>query len=243
MSRVEVFRSLVGSHNYNLNDESSDRDYKVFVLPSFDDLYSKKQFSNSIVGDEVDLEFHDIRKVIRLWEKSNVNFVEVLFSEETVINTELNDRSREIVEQILDMKESIARMNLSYLYSACVGMHYNKKKLLDKGTSGTQYLVDQFGYDTKQFQHAFRVLDVLDKYQRNGFKDFKSAIWYEDGSKKDFMVKMKKGHYTRKEAGEILFKKLNSTYAIEDIYKTRHVNEDTKSKLYSLVKELVRINL
>ena len=39
-------RALVGSHNYNLNDESSDRDYKVFVFPNFGDLYKGKRYTN-----------------------------------------------------------------------------------------------------------------------------------------------------------------------------------------------------
>ena len=29
-----VFTALVGSGNYGLNDETSDKDYKVFVLPT-----------------------------------------------------------------------------------------------------------------------------------------------------------------------------------------------------------------
>ena len=43
--RKVVFKALVGSHNYNLNDETSDKDYKYFVLPTFDDLYTGKMFS------------------------------------------------------------------------------------------------------------------------------------------------------------------------------------------------------
>ena len=31
--RTVAFKSLVGSHNYNLNTPESDKDYKVFVLP------------------------------------------------------------------------------------------------------------------------------------------------------------------------------------------------------------------
>lgn len=38
--RIVVLKALVGSHNYNLNTESSDKDYKYFVLPTLDDLYN-----------------------------------------------------------------------------------------------------------------------------------------------------------------------------------------------------------
>ena len=30
--RTVLFQSLVGSHNYNLNTETSDKDYKIFLL-------------------------------------------------------------------------------------------------------------------------------------------------------------------------------------------------------------------
>ena len=42
----ELFRVLTGSHNYNMNTPESDKDYKIFVLPTFDDLYHGKEFSN-----------------------------------------------------------------------------------------------------------------------------------------------------------------------------------------------------
>ena len=77
--RKELFRALVGSHNYN-NTPESDKDYKIFIAPTFDDLYFNKQFSNSIIGETEDYDIHDIRKVSHLWWKANVNFIEVLFS-------------------------------------------------------------------------------------------------------------------------------------------------------------------
>lgn len=77
MEHKEIFRALVGSHNYNLNTETSDYDYKVFVAPTFDDLYFNKQYSKSIIGEEQDLDIHDVRKVSNLWWKANVNFLEV----------------------------------------------------------------------------------------------------------------------------------------------------------------------
>ena len=45
--RIAVLKALVGSHNYNLNTESSDKDYKYFVLPTLDDLYDGTIFSAS----------------------------------------------------------------------------------------------------------------------------------------------------------------------------------------------------
>lgn len=88
--RLWVFKSLVGSVNYNLHTETSDMDYKVFVIPSFDDLYFSRVYSESISTEEEDLEIHDIRKLDKMLYKSNVNFLEILFSEEIIINEELS---------------------------------------------------------------------------------------------------------------------------------------------------------
>lgn len=70
--------ALVGSHNYNLNTEHSDLDYKYFVFPTFDDLYYKKEIAKSKTSDYLDYEVHDIRKLSQLWWKANINFIEVL---------------------------------------------------------------------------------------------------------------------------------------------------------------------
>ena len=53
-NRKFAFKSLVGSHNYNLNIETSDKDYKVFVFPTFDDLYFNKSYSKSCIGETED---------------------------------------------------------------------------------------------------------------------------------------------------------------------------------------------
>ena len=80
--RQVVLKALTGSHNYNLNTPDSDKDYKFFVTPTFDDLYSGNRFSNGKQSDEMDYTVHDIRQLSHLLWKSNPNFIEVLFSQE-----------------------------------------------------------------------------------------------------------------------------------------------------------------
>ena len=78
------------------------------------------------------------------------------------------------------------KMNLKYLYDACIGMHYNKMKYLEKGTEGTKHLVEKYGYDTKQAVHAWRILDFLRAFADNEFTDFIKTI--KSRSKFDFGV-------------------------------------------------------
>ena len=243
--RTVAFKSLVGSHNYNLNTPESDKDYKVFVLPTFDDLYFNNSFSKSYIGETEDFDTHDIRKCSSLWYKANVNFLEVLFSKRFLVNAELDDKSKLLIYQIYDMRNDIAKMNLKYLYDACIGMHYNKMKYLEKGTEGTKHLVEKYGYDTKQAVHAWRILDFLRAFADNEFTDFKAAIWYsEDNLKRNFLLDLKNGMFSLNEYKEIVtntFNHVEENY--KDIYRGQELDENTNNKLLEVIKELVRINL
>ncbi len=235
LEREKLLWCVVGSHNYNLNDKDSDKDFKIFVLPTFDDLYFGNQFSTETkVGDEFDYNAHDVRKLPYLWWKSNINFVEVLFS----TDVRCNPRYVRYIELVFANKEKLASMNLPYLYSACLGMHFNKYKLLEKGTAGTQFLVDKFGYDTKQALHCYRVLDFLQRYKDNGFSDFRQAIWYSD-SKRDFMLQIKHGAYSLEQFKEMVLQKRYETEILKTIYQEQPINNDVKQKLDDATKELV----
>lgn len=236
--RKWLFKSLVGSHNYNLNTPESDKDYKVFFLPTFDDLYSGKDFYQKHLSEEKDIEGHDIRKVIRLWFKANVNFLEVLFSENTKVNPDLGKAIGGLLFKIFTMKDKIAKMNLPYLYDACLGMHYQKMDKLEKGTSGTQHLVDKYGMDTKQCLHAYRILDFLQRFHENNFNDFKQAIWYDNR----YLLDIKNGEFTLEEYKEKVNNKLEAIKDLEKKYKSFEVDKDTKESLQNIVKEIVKIN-
>lgn len=243
--RKEVFRALVGSHNYNLNTETSDKDYKLFVAPTFDDLYFNKQFSKSYIGETEDFDCHEIRKVSSLWWKANVNFLEVLFSEEAVLGSDISFGTNQLVQTIYKHKNEIVKMNLPYLYNACIGMHITKKKQIDKGTEGTQYLVDKFGYDTKQALHSWRILDFLRRFADTDFNDFKKAIWYEkEDSKRNFLLHLKNGEYTKAEYLEIVENTLNHVETqYKEIYTSQKPNEETNQYLLEIVKEIVKKEL
>ncbi len=61
--RPVVLEALSGSHNYNLNTPTSDRDYKVFVAPTFSDLYRGSTIHREWIGIERDVLVHDVRKI------------------------------------------------------------------------------------------------------------------------------------------------------------------------------------
>lgn len=235
--RKVVFKALVGSHNYNLNDETSDKDWKYFVLPTFDDLYSGTKFSTSKVGTEEDYDVHDIRKLTELFWKANVNFLEVLYSKERVF-----PGYDHWILPMLAMKQDIVTMNLPYLYSACKGMFHEKMKRIQSPTSGTQELMDKHGYDTKQALHAFRILDFIVRFHEFNW-DFAKAMTYDNYDHRA-LFSIKYGEFTLPEFKDMV----NTMYTkyflgLEETYKSKVPNLETKATLESLVKEMVRRNI
>jgi len=249
--RKVVFKALVGSHNYNLNDESSDKDWKYFVLPTFDDLYGGTRFSASKVGTEEDYDVHDIRKLTDLLWKANVNFLEVLYSNDVQEFWKLTEQgvprrlavgSAHILREIFDIRDSIVTMNLPYLYSACKGMFHEKMKRIQSPTSGTQELMDKYGYDTKQALHAWRILDFIVRFHEFDW-DFKTAMTYNE-TERQRMLMIKHGHFAFDEFKALAYDAYNDTFlGLEDIYKSKVPNLETKAKLEDLVKSMVHRNL
>jgi hypothetical protein len=258
--RKVAFKALFGSHNYNLNTPESDRDYKYFIIPTFEDLYRGKFFSTSKVGQGEDYDVHDIRQLPSLWWKSNINFLEVLFSEEVevphtdnIVNVMGGDSELPVYQytesttldypqltQIFSMRDKIVRMNLPYLFNACIGMHYNKMKLLEKGTAGTQHLVDKFGWDCKQGLHALRVLDFLIRFHARDFADFKGAITYDE-SERVAMLMLKRGLISLEGFRGIASAMLaDIQYKLTDAYQSQKPDEQTREEVDNLIMELVK---
>lgn len=234
-NRSIAFISLVGSHNYNLNDSMSDKDYKVFIFPSFNDLYYKEMYSYNHVSDDIDFTIHDIRKLPSVLFKANINFIEVLFSKESHIYSKK-------IDKLFKNREFIARMNLPYLFNACDGMHFRKKKGITNYNKNTLFMKNKFGYNTKEACHAYRILDACIRYAKNGFESFQDAILYND-TEREFILDIKRGKYTKEEYDKILtdkeaeFDTYRHTYYIknEDMETKRHIDE----LMYDLVKHKI----
>lgn len=231
--RKIVLSSLVGSWAGNLNTATSDKDWKYFVAPTFDDLYTGKMFATSSVTDTVDYDVHDIRQLANLLWKANLNFLVVLFGYDTNCVPELN--------WIFNYGDFFASMNLPYLYNATMGMHFEKMSKLGKGTGNTQVLVDQFGYDTKQACHAMRCLLVLARVANGNL--VRRALWFE-GSDRDILLSIKAGEFT-----EIGFRAMVDEWhltckpRVSEWFKTRVADETAKNMLDEGIKDFIYSNL
>ena len=239
-----VFTALVGSENYGLNDKTSDKDYKVFVLPTLENIYLGEKCGTSFNGEKCDIDVYDIRDLESLMFKPNPNFIEILFSEDLCVNEEISTSMKNIVGQILEMKYELSLMNLPYLYQSSMGMFISRMKSLEKVTGNTKQLVNTHGYNTKQAMQAYRILDLLDRFYKNEFKDFKSAIHYSDASEREFVKSIKYGSLTKDEFMNLIGEKEEYTRNIlQPIYMNNNVDNETLDKLKSLLRELVNVHL
>jgi uncharacterized protein len=185
--RQVVLRALTGSHNYNLNTPESDEDWKVFVMPTFHDLYHGHSYAHSYTSEQFDYTVHDVRRLGELLWKANPNFVEVLYASEHSVTSSL--------WFLWEQRTRWATMNLPAFGNACFGMHRQKMGELFKGTSTTKELVDKFGYDTKQACHAMRLLYLMRKMATHyGTPTTGTLFWFREGdAERSFLLDLKAG--------------------------------------------------
>lgn len=187
-----ALRVLVGSHNYNLNTPQSDVDYKYFVWPTFDDLLSGKKFHKDVTSADMDYTVHDVRNLPDLFRKGNLNFLEILYSIRTTGDPDLCFYLKEHAHEL-------STSNIPVMYKACIGMSFEKEKLMTKDSPGRHESIAKYGYDVKSAHHALRVLDFLVRFHgtcRHGY-DFKEAIWYDDGDlSRNCLLRVKNGEFS-----------------------------------------------
>ncbi len=243
--RKEIFRALVGSHNYNLNTSESDKDYKIFVNPTFDDLYFNRYYNDSIVGEIGEYNIRDVRKIGNSLWKSNFDFMEMLFSDEIIISNDVRLSTKEHLNWIFNNKNELAKINLTYLFNTCINIHlfYKFKSIDDFIKSNKNLYEKKYGYDTKSAEHSIRILMFLEKFCLNNFSNFKSAIWMT-GADKDFLLHIKNGGLSKDKFlsySEQLKNRIENTY--KEKYYKNEPNEELYEELILRLKEIVRNEL
>lgn len=223
--RTVLMKTHAGSYNYNLLTAISDLDYKIYIAPSFDDLYLGNSFVSNVEISGADCDFQDIRRLSNLLRKSNINFIEGLFSREIILTE--NQEIRTLLLELIGMREEIASINLSYLYDSCMGMSFNKEKLALKRVYEEM--------SKKDLMTSYRVLDFLQRYYRTGFKDFERAIRYTNDERDNIL------RFRSQDIDDSLLelkRKRSDVEALRNEYK-KALNEETDRKMNHILKEII----
>ncbi|WP_151035737.1 nucleotidyltransferase domain-containing protein [Bacillus wiedmannii] len=231
MERKVVLEALTGSHNYNLATVGSDKDYKIFTAPTFEDLYTGNRYKKNIITNTIDKDIKDIRQLTDLLWKSNISYLEILFSNSI-------DAVGGLYE-LLGLKDEIARINLPQLFKSTGGMHNERLKRLEKPTDGTQHLVDMYGYNTKEAMHDFRGMKLLADFEANGFTGFEEALRYDD-SERQAILDIKNGIFTKDEFIKFTTDYHDNVFApLKEKYCSQKPNEELKEHMCNIVKDVV----
>lgn len=180
-----LFRSLVGSQNYNLCTPRSDTDYRGIYLPGLQDIYNKKEISFQKIQNGEDMTGYDLRNLPMFFEKSNIFFLEILFTKDMYVNQDISEASL-LADTLVRAREEIARVHLPALYKSSMGSAMKNKRIIH----------EEGRMNTKKAAFIIQTLDFISRYAENGFNDFGKALRYEEGNPmREDLIALKSGDF------------------------------------------------
>jgi len=141
-----IMTSLIGSQNYDLDDENSDIDTFSFILPPLGDIaLAKEPYAGMFELKDGHCEVKDIRLAFNLLRKASPNSVEYFTSKYKIYNPSFES----ILKEYLDDNTKLWNMihcNYLHMLTAMAGMaHQLTKRNMPEG---------------KAFAHAIRLQDM-----------------------------------------------------------------------------------
>lgn len=240
---------LQGSQNYNMADEESDIDSKVLVIPSLEDIVlNRKPISNTLEmpDNQEHVDCKDVREYFKIFRKSNINFVEILFTDYYIINNKYYD----LWNRLRENAEGLARINPYAAVSCMKGMASEKRHALCHEYPSRIYWIEKFGYDPKQLSHLARINYFIKWYVEG--KPYKDCICFENNHIRDSLLECKRnGWGLSKEQAEVKADELmENIIEIADDFRKDHPNENDplmdsllNETLYDLISRSLKAEL
>jgi predicted nucleotidyltransferase len=233
---VGVF--LQGSQNYELDYEDSDIDCKVITLPKFDDFVLNHQPTSTthVLANDEHIDCKDIRLMFDCFKKQNINFVEILFTKYKIMNSKYSL----LFQPLFDNNELIAHYN-NYAAINCInGMCMEKYKALEHPYPTIINKIEKYGYDPKQLHHIIRLNEFIKRYI-NG-EPYKDCLISKN---KEYLIDVKKGIYSLKEARYLAKTLRDETYEIRNKYMENNkliVNKKVEEILNKVLVDIMKLN-
>ncbi|WJZ23636.1 RNA repair pathway DNA polymerase beta [Listeria phage LIS04] len=175
------FSAVVGSKNYNLVTPTSDTDMVHVQYPTLDTIFNNS-FNVKVNGD---VTYQDIRKFTQLLIKGSPNYIEILFS------CDANSYDS-FYQELLEIRDDIAKINLSRTYDALLGMCYQQVK---KVITQTKHELTDHATVGKSVASALRSSHLIRRFHETNFNSYDSALWLS-GIERDDLMRYKLGEFT-----------------------------------------------
>lgn len=176
------FISSIGSMNYSLDDDNSDVDSKLILIPSMYYILH----SEPMVSREQDVSrafyhgicsIYDMRKYFSYLLKQNPNFMETLFAKGTLVNPKYEEEFK----KLRSIREEIAYCDPAHTISSLRGMIAHE---FDK-------VMKSDGKDSKAAYHCLRLCSMLSDFYRG--RPYKEILPVGDGPFGKLILKIKQG--------------------------------------------------
>lgn len=139
---------LYGSQNYNLDTPESDVDTKAIIIPTFQDLCHSTPVSREIHFDnEEHCEVKDIREIVKMFKKQNINFLEILYTKYCWVNPKYE-----------------ALWHEYFICHRGAIVHHDPKKALTSICGQALHTIKQNPSDGKKIANTLRLIHFLEKY-------------------------------------------------------------------------------
>lgn len=227
---------LQGSQNYNndiyTEEYMSDIDTKAIILPTFEDFVKGNApvSTTLILENNEHIDVKDIRIMFDVLQKSNVNFLEILFTKFKIINP----KYKELISPIFENAERLAMADKKQLLNCIVGMAKQKYCALKHPYPTIKDKIDKFGYDPKQLNHIIRMNYFIKRILAG--ETFESSL--NEIDRKDYLIAVKKGMYDIAKAEEIAQQFDKETHNLKEkaLSENNYVADNFAKELYNQVK-------
>ena len=217
-----------GSQNYNFATENSDWDTKAIIVPSFEDLVLKRPVTKEVKVEETDehCEVKDIREMVEMFKKQNINFIEILFTEYKWVNP--------IYKDIWEKYFEANRERIAY---------YDMNKTLESICGQSLRTIRQNPTNGKQIANAYRLFVFLYQYLKE--KPYLECITL-DGKMKEFLLDLKNSTEEVNPIHADLLEKLfnDMKYSRQGFdLKNKLINTIVEEVMNNGIFELIKLNL
>ncbi len=175
------FTSILGSRMFQTQNEFSDVDTYAFVIPTWDDLYHSIVFTKDINQESLieGIKVYDIRRLYELLFKSNIIHLSVLFSNKIKVNIKFKDE----FQQLYDMREEIAKMNLRILFDTSFKITNHRKN--KNKFKGREIILRHTGIIISFSKENITFNDAIDSLDVTYLRRIKEGVISEDEAEKD----------------------------------------------------------